>query len=204
MGVLWDKVWRDLWENKGRTLQVVLIIAVGTFAIGMIIGTRQFMISGMQLVWGMSSPATIYLWTSPGVDEDGLAALGRVDGVTAIDGIAQAGIEWRLSPDDPWQPAGLSARRDYDEQIVSTYELIDGETGRTLRVNLKYGPNGEHVIQHIERVSKPGCRVYCAVSDMKDVRQGTGISIVSTSKGVLSNREARKQGVGGELICQVW
>ncbi len=127
MGVLWDKVWRDLWENKGRTIQVVLIIAVGTFAIGMIIGTRQFMISGMQFVWGMSSPATIYLWTSPGIDEDGLAALGRVDGVTAIEGIAQAGIEWRLAPGDPWQPAGLSARRDYDEQILSTYELINGE-----------------------------------------------------------------------------
>ena len=126
MGVLWDKVWRDLWENKGRTIQVVLIIAVGTFAIGMIIGTRQFMISGMQFVWGTSSPATIYLWTSPGVDEDGLAALGRVDGVTAIDGIAQAGIEWRLSPDDPWRPAGLSARRDYDDQTLSRYELIDG------------------------------------------------------------------------------
>lgn len=126
MGVLWDKVWRDLWENKGRTIQVVLIIAVGTFAIGMIIGTRQFMISGMQFVWGTSSPATIYLWTSPGVDEDGLAALGRVDGVTAIDGIAQAGVEWRLSPDDPWRPAGLSARRDYVDQILSRYELIDG------------------------------------------------------------------------------
>ena len=51
MGVLWDKVWRDLWENKGRTVQVVLIIAVGTFAIGMIIGTRQFMITGMQYSW---------------------------------------------------------------------------------------------------------------------------------------------------------
>ena len=127
MGVLWDKVWRDLWENKGRTIQVVLIIAVGTFAIGMIIGTRQFMISGMQLVWGMSSPATIYLWSSPGIDDESLAALGRVDGVTAIEGIAQAGIEWRLSPDDAWQPAGLSARKDYDEQTLSRYELIGGE-----------------------------------------------------------------------------
>ena len=126
MGVLWDKVWRDLWENKGRTLQVVLIIAVGTFAIGMIIGTRQFMITGMELVWGMSSPATIYLWSNPGIDADGLTALGKVDGVTEIDGIAQAGVEWRLAPGDPWQPAGLSARRDYDEQILAKYELISG------------------------------------------------------------------------------
>ena len=57
MGVLWDKVWRDLWENKGRTIQVVLIIAVGTFAIGMIIGTRQFMITGMQMSWRHVLPA---------------------------------------------------------------------------------------------------------------------------------------------------
>ena len=90
------------------------------------------------------------------------------------------------------------------EGFVWDYELIDASPGRTLRVNLKYGPNGEHVIQHIERISKPGCRVYCPVQDMKEVRQGTGIAVFSTSKGVLSNREARKQGVGGELVCQVW
>ena len=90
------------------------------------------------------------------------------------------------------------------EGFVWDYELIDSAPCKTLRVNLKYGPNGEHVIQHIERISKPGCRVYCPVADMKDVRQGTGIAVLSTSKGVLSNREARKQGVGGEMVCQVW
>ncbi|MFN9721136.1 MAG: 30S ribosomal protein S8 [Planctomycetota bacterium] len=90
------------------------------------------------------------------------------------------------------------------EGFIWDFEVIDADPGKTLRVNLKYGPNGEHVIQHIERISKPGCRVYCSASDMKDVRQGTGISILSTSRGVLSNREARKQGVGGELVCQVW
>lgn len=90
------------------------------------------------------------------------------------------------------------------EGFIWDFEVIESSPAKTLRVNLKYGPNGEQVIQHIERISKPGCRVYCAVSEMKDVRQGTGISILSTSKGVLSNREARKQGVGGELVCQVW
>jgi small subunit ribosomal protein S8 len=90
------------------------------------------------------------------------------------------------------------------EGFVWDYELIDSTPSKTLRINLKYGPNGEHVIQHIERISKPGCRVYCAVSEVKDVRQGTGIAVLSTSKGVLSNREARKQGVGGEMVCQVW
>jgi small subunit ribosomal protein S8 len=90
------------------------------------------------------------------------------------------------------------------EGFVWDHEVVDGGVHKVLRVNLKYGPNGEHVIQHVERVSKPGCRVYVAVNEMKDVRQGTGISVLSTSKGVLSNREARRQGIGGELLCEVW
>jgi putative ABC transport system permease protein len=126
MGVLWDKVWRDLWENKGRTIQVVLIIAVGTFAIGMIIGTRQFMITGMQTVWRLSAPATVYLWADPGVDEETIDGLAEIDGVTAVEGIAQTGIEWRRAPDQAWQPAGLSARADYGEQTLTKYELISG------------------------------------------------------------------------------
>lgn len=112
----------------------------------------------------------------------------------------------RSSVDVPFSKIKLSIVEALQrEGFVWDYEVIEGESaGRTLRVNLKYGPNGEHVIQHIERVSKPGCRVYCSVADMKDVRQGTGIAVLTTSKGVLSNREARKQGVGGELVCQVW
>ena len=92
------------------------------------------------------------------------------------------------------------------EGFVWDHEIIEqeGSSTATLRVNLKYGPSGEHVIQHIERISKPGCRVYVGVGEMKEVRQGLGISVLSTSKGVLSNREAHKQGVGGELLCQVW
>jgi len=90
------------------------------------------------------------------------------------------------------------------EGFVWDHEVLENGSHKTLRVNLKYGPSGEHVIQHVERISKPGCRVYIAAADMKDVRQGTGIAVLSTSKGVLSNREARKQGVGGELLCQVW
>jgi small subunit ribosomal protein S8 len=90
------------------------------------------------------------------------------------------------------------------EGFVWDHEVVEASPRPVLRVNLKYGPSGEHVIQHIERLSKPGCRVYVTVSELKDVRQGTGISVLSTSRGVLSNREARKLGVGGELLCQVW
>ena len=81
------------------------------------------------------------------------------------------------------------------EGFVWDYEVLDAECGKTLRVNLKYGPAGEHVIQHIERVSKPGCRVYCAVSEMKDIRQGTGIAVLSTSTScrLTPSTETRKE-----------
>lgn len=90
------------------------------------------------------------------------------------------------------------------EGFVWDSEVIEGTPVSTLRINLKYGPNGEHLIEHIERLSRPGRRVYLGVSELREVRQGTGISILSTPKGLLSNREARQQGVGGELLCQLW
>jgi small subunit ribosomal protein S8 len=90
------------------------------------------------------------------------------------------------------------------EGFVWDSEVIEGTPVSTLRIKLKYGPNGEHLIEHIERLSRPGRRVYLGVRELREVRQGTGISILSTPKGLLSNREARQQGVGGELLCQLW
>ena len=90
------------------------------------------------------------------------------------------------------------------EGFVWDSEVIEGTPVSTLRINLKYGPNGEHLIEHIERLSRPGRRVYLGVNELREVRQGTGISILSTPKGLLSNREARQQRVGGELLCQLW
>ena len=90
------------------------------------------------------------------------------------------------------------------EGYIWDYEIIEQTPQNVLHVNLKYGPNGELVIQRIERTSKPGCRVYCGVREMPDVLKGLGISILSTNKGLLSNREARKEGVGGEVLCTIW
>lgn len=90
------------------------------------------------------------------------------------------------------------------EGFIWDFEVQGEGVARTLRINLKYGPNGERVIQHIKRVSKPGCRVYHMVSDFKPIQQGTGVTILSTNKGILSNREAKKQGIGGEVLCTVW
>lgn len=76
--------------------------------------------------------------------------------------------------------------------------------GKILKINLKYGPNGERVIQKIKRVSKPGLRHYKGVSEMQPVLNGLGVTILTTSKGVLSSREAKSQNVGGEVLCEVW
>lgn len=96
--------------------------------------------------------------------------------------------------------AGVLQREGY----IWDFEVVEGKPHKVLRLNLKYGPNGERVIQNIRRVSKPGCRVYMPVDDLPDILQGLGISVVSTSKGLLSNREARAQRIGGEVLCTIW
>ncbi len=83
-------------------------------------------------------------------------------------------------------------------------EEVEGAPRATLRLQLKYGPNGERVIQHIQRASKPGRRRYEGVRDMKPVLDGLGIEILSTNKGMLSNREAKEQNVGGEVLATIW
>lgn len=90
------------------------------------------------------------------------------------------------------------------EGYIWEREVIEGKPAPTLRIVLKYGPNGERVIQHISRNSKPGRRAYCPVDKLPRVLQGLGITVLSTNKGVLSNREAKAQGVGGEVLCTVW
>ena len=81
---------------------------------------------------------------------------------------------------------------------------VEDSPVKQLRIELKYGPNGEKVIQEIKRVSKPGRRVYSKARDLKPVLGGMGITIISTSTGVLSDREARQKNAGGEVICEVY
>ena len=76
--------------------------------------------------------------------------------------------------------------------------------GKELFIDLKYGPNGERVIRHIKRVSKPGRRVYSRANGLKPILNGLGISIISTSRGVVSDREARQKNLGGEVLCELW
>jgi small subunit ribosomal protein S8 len=79
-----------------------------------------------------------------------------------------------------------------------------GQPHVVLQVFLKYGPDGEKVIRHIERYSKPGRRVYQGYKEVRRVLDGLGIAILSTSKGVMSDRDAKKAKVGGEILCTVW
>jgi small subunit ribosomal protein S8 len=93
-------------------------------------------------------------------------------------------------------------------QSFKTVETPDGEgksaVQKTIRVQLKYGPRGERVITGIERVSRPGRRVYFGREEVPTVLGGLGTSILTTSRGVMTGREARRQGVGGEVLCNVW
>jgi len=89
------------------------------------------------------------------------------------------------------------------EGYIWDYQVIDAQPVNQLRIELKYGPNGERVIQSIRRVSKPGRRVYSKSTDLRPVLNGLGISIISTSKGLVSDREARQQKIGGEVLCEI-
>lgn len=90
------------------------------------------------------------------------------------------------------------------EGYIWDYKEVEGQPFNQLRIELKYGPNGERVIRHLKRVSKPGCRVYRGADRLRPVLNGLGISILSTSRGVISDREARQRNVGGEVLCELW
>ena len=91
-----------------------------------------------------------------------------------------------------------------DEGYIADYEVTDDSVQGTIKVTLKYGANNERVISGIKKISKPGLKVYAKASEVPKVLGGLGIAIISTSKGIVSDKEARKLGVGGEVICYVW
>lgn len=90
------------------------------------------------------------------------------------------------------------------EGYIWDFEEVGDEPQRALRLHLKYGPNGERVIRFIRRISTPGRRVYSASRELKPILGGQGISIISTSRGVVSDREARQRKLGGEVLCELY
>ena len=96
-----------------------------------------------------------------------------------------------------------------DEGYIQGFKLLDDTTGtsaqtKTLRLFLKYGPHGERLITGVQRISRPGRRVYFGKQDVPEVLAGLGTSILTTSRGVMTGRAAVKAGVGGEVLCNIW
>ena len=91
-----------------------------------------------------------------------------------------------------------------DRGYIANYKPTEENGQKVIRVYLKYGPNNEAVIRDLQRVSRPGCRVYLGRDEIRRVQGGLGISIMTTPKGVMTGRQARREGVGGEILCEVW
>lgn len=90
------------------------------------------------------------------------------------------------------------------EGFISDYDVIDDNKQGIIKLYLKYGPNREKVITGLKRISKPGLRVYVQKDEIPKVLGGLGIAIISTSKGIMTDKQARKEGVGGEVLCYIW
>jgi small subunit ribosomal protein S8 len=90
------------------------------------------------------------------------------------------------------------------EGYIWDWKEVEAKPVSHLRIDLKYGPNGERVIRHLKRVSTPGRRVYSGAARLKPILNGLGITIISTSRGVISDREARQRNLGGEVLCELW
>jgi small subunit ribosomal protein S8 len=90
------------------------------------------------------------------------------------------------------------------EGYIRTFKFLEKGPQGLIRLYLKYADDGEPVIHGLKRVSKPGCRIYRSVSDLPKVRNGLGIAVISTSRGVLTDEQARSLQVGGEVLCEIW
>jgi small subunit ribosomal protein S8 len=91
-----------------------------------------------------------------------------------------------------------------EEGYVSTYKLVDENKRKVLRVFFRYTPDKRSVLTGLKRVSRPGCRRYVGKNEIRSVVGGMGVAILSTPRGIMSGHTARKEGVGGELLCEVW
>jgi putative ABC transport system permease protein len=181
MGVIRYKIWSDLWANKGRTAQVVLIIAIGAFAIGATMGGSDIMRAVMSKDWRVTSPAMIVLAVNPEIDDEELTALKNVDGVEEVEGLLTTNIEWRLSPNEPWQAAGLTARDDYEEQKFNKLTLVSGDWPNDKNFAMEKGNNSFFNIPL-------GGQIYIRVNDKERVVK---------VEGILSNRTVFPASMGG-------
>jgi small subunit ribosomal protein S8 len=91
-----------------------------------------------------------------------------------------------------------------EEGLIKNYRLVEGRPASTLRLFLRYDGEGSPAIRHLERVSRPGRRVYRVANDIRPVLNGIGVGIISTSQGLVTDRQARERRLGGEVLCEIW
>ena len=91
-----------------------------------------------------------------------------------------------------------------DEGYIKSYDIREDGVAKYIHIDLKYGPNKQRVITGLKRISKPGLRIYARKDQLPKVLNGLGIAIITTSRGIMTDREARKQGVGGEVLAYIW
>lgn len=91
-----------------------------------------------------------------------------------------------------------------DEGYIKSFEEIESETQGMIRITLKYDENGNRVIAGLKRISKPGLRIYAAKDELPKVLNGLGIALISTSKGIMTDKQARELGIGGEVLAYIW
>ncbi|MEM7799077.1 MAG: FtsX-like permease family protein [Chloroflexota bacterium] len=126
MSILLSKIWFDLWQDKSRTAQVVLVIALGSIAIGLVIGGRNLIVSNVNTSYEDAEPSFIRLSVSPPLTSDQLERLSRIEGVSEVEGLLEGGVEWRYTDEDEWQTAQFRGRDDYENQIMTPYGLREG------------------------------------------------------------------------------
>lgn len=126
LGVIRHKIWYDLWENRGRTLRVVAIIAIGAAAIGLILGSKEFIQKDLARTWRASNPATIGLSVNPPVDDEIIETLENIRGVETVIGWQQETLQWRPNAQAAWEPALLVAVDDYADQPIRQIKLDHG------------------------------------------------------------------------------
>ncbi|MEM7534010.1 MAG: FtsX-like permease family protein [Chloroflexota bacterium] len=127
MNVIYQKIWADIWGNKSRTIQVALVIALGAFGAGLVVGGRNLIVNAINADWQKAGPPTISLIVNPPMTDDQLLGLKNVNGVVEVEGLSNTIIEWRPSEDAEWESAFLRARSDYFDQIMSKDFLYDGK-----------------------------------------------------------------------------
>ncbi len=127
MSVIYHKIWYDLWHNKARTLQVALIIAMGAFGIGLVVGARNLTINPMAESWQVARPPMIQVAVDPPMSDDELLALEKIEGVAEAEGLMSTTFKWRRTPNEEWQVGNLQARDDYTDQKMLKFNLVSGE-----------------------------------------------------------------------------